>query len=151
MGGFAYKVATAVIPVALVAAGCSSGSSGSAGTTSAAAPPATSASAPAASSAPSSAAPQGAKAVTATEKEFSITLSTTTFSAGAYTFTVHNTGTLPHNLTVQGPGVDKTASPTLMPGQTGTVSVTFQKGSYELWCSVDSHKEQGMDMMIQVS
>ncbi len=89
--------------------------------------------------------------MTANEQDFSITLSTKTFKAGAYTFTVHNAGKYPHNLTIQGPGADKAASPTTPGGGTGTVSVTLTKGSYELWCSVDSHKDKGMDMTITVT
>ena len=89
-------------------------------------------------------------AVTATEKEYSISLSTQTFTSGPYTFTVHNTGETAHNLTIEGPGVDKQATSTIQPGQTATLAVTLQKGSYELWCSVDEHKDQGMDLHITV-
>jgi plastocyanin len=88
--------------------------------------------------------------VTATETEFSIVLSPATLSPGTYTFTIKNNGTMPHNLNIKGPGVDSQVSPTVDPGGTGQLTVTLQKGSYELWCSVDSHKEQGMDMTIQV-
>jgi uncharacterized cupredoxin-like copper-binding protein len=37
------------------------------------------------------------------------------------------------------------------PGDSAELTVTLQKGSYEVWCSVDSHKEQGMDLTIDVS
>jgi uncharacterized cupredoxin-like copper-binding protein len=89
--------------------------------------------------------------VTATEKEFSITLSQRTFAPGAYSFQVVNGGTFPHNLTIAGPGVDNQASPTLQAGQSGSLSVTLQAGSYELWCSVDGHKDRGMDIKITVA
>lgn len=104
----------------------------------------------AASSSSSSAPAAQGTPVTSTEKEFSITLSRTAFTPGTYTFTVQNKGTFPHNLTVAGPGVQKAASPTVDPGKSGTVTVTLSKGTYELWCSVDSHKERGMDMKITV-
>lgn len=104
---------------------------------------------PAGAAAPSSAAPAGTS-VGVVEKEFSITLAKTSFTAGTYTFTVKNQGSFPHNLTIEGPGVDKMASPTLTEGQSGSVTVSLQKGSYELWCSVDSHKDKGMDMKITV-
>lgn len=90
-------------------------------------------------------------AVGVTEREFAITLDRKTFTAGTYTFTVHNVGTFPHNLTIAGPGVDTKASATLDPGQSGSLTVTLSKGSYELWCAVDSHKERGMDLKVQVS
>jgi plastocyanin len=88
--------------------------------------------------------------VTATEKEYSIALSSTTFAPGVYTFEVVNQGAMVHNLVIKGPGVDAKASPDVQPGATGQVMVTVQQGSYELWCSIDNHKALGMDMTIQV-
>ena len=117
-------------------AGCSSSGGGSAGTTSA--------------SAGSGSTTVTGTEVTVTEKEYSISLSTQTFTAGPYAFMVHNTGETAHNLTVEGPGVDKQHTSTIQPGETATLVVIFQKGSYELWCSVDEHKEQGMDLHITV-
>jgi uncharacterized cupredoxin-like copper-binding protein len=98
----------------------------------------------------SSSASQGTP-VTAVEKEFSITLSPSTFSPGTYTFNVENQGAIAHNLTINGPGVDTQATQTIEGGQSAQLTVTLQKGSYELWCSVDSHKDQGMDINIDVS
>jgi uncharacterized cupredoxin-like copper-binding protein len=141
MAGFvirAVSVSAMVIAAAFLAGCSSSGGGGGAGTTSASA-----------ATASSSAAVAGT-AVTATEKEYSISLSTQTFTSGPYTFTVHNTGETAHNLTIEGPGVDKQATSTIQPGQTATLAVTFQKGTYELWCSVDEHKDQGMDLHITV-
>src|SRR6476661_5412814 len=141
MAGFvirAVSVSAMVIAAALLAGCSSSGGGGGAGTTSASA-----------ATASSSAAVAGT-AVTATEKEYSISLSTQTFTSGPHTFTVHNTGETAHNLTIEGPGVDKQATSTIQPGQTATLAVTLQKGSYELWCSVDEHKDQGMDLHITV-
>src|SRR6478672_10526105 len=141
MAGFgcrAVSVSAMVIAAAFLAGCSSSGGGGGAGTTSASA-----------ATASSSVAVAGT-AVTATEKEYSISLSTQTFTAGPYTFTVHNTGETAHNLTIEGPGVDKQATSTIQPGETATLAVTFQKGTYELWCSVDAHKDQGMDLHITV-
>jgi uncharacterized cupredoxin-like copper-binding protein len=150
-----YKVACAtLIPVALLAAGCSSSKAGGGATTGSAAAPSaaasSAASAPAGSAGGSSGSSRPGAGVTVTEKEFSIQLSSNTFTAGTYTFTVHNAGQFPHNLTVDGPGVDDKASPTVGGGGTGSVTVTLQKGSYELYCSVDGHKDKGMDLHVQV-
>jgi uncharacterized cupredoxin-like copper-binding protein len=93
----------------------------------------------------SSAAPLG-PSVGVIEKDYSITLNKTSFTAGSHTFRVKNQGSFPHNLTIEGPGVDKKNSPTMPGGQSGSVTIALQKGSYELWCSVDSHKDKGMDM-----
>ena len=98
---------------------------------------------------PSSAAPVGTS-VGVIEKEFSITLATPSFTPGPYTFTIQNQGSFPHNLTIKGPGVDTKASPTMGRGESGSLTVALQKGSYELWCSVPGHKDRGMDMTIKV-
>jgi uncharacterized cupredoxin-like copper-binding protein len=101
------------------------------------------------SSSPSSAAAVGTS-VGVTEKEFSITLSQTSFSPASYTFTIQNKGSFPHNLNIEGPGVDTKTSQILSPGQSGMLTATLQKGSYELWCSVPGHKDKGMDLTIKV-
>jgi plastocyanin len=93
--------------------------------------------------------PAAGTAVTATETEYMIALSTTTFTAGTYTVTVHNQGKQPHNLNVKGPGIAGQTSPTVSPGS-AQLTVTMQTGSYELWCSVDGHKDLGMDVTIRV-
>ena len=53
----------------------------------------------------SSVAPVGTS-VGVVEKEFSITLDKTGFTPGDYTFAIQNQGSFPHNLTIEGPGVD---------------------------------------------
>jgi len=84
------------------------------------------------------------------EKEFSITLDKTSLTPGDYTFAIQNQGSFPHNLTIEGPGVDSKASPTLGAGESGSLTVALQKGSYELSCSVPGHKDKGMDIKITV-
>jgi plastocyanin len=129
-----------VAATVLSLAACSSSSSGGGAST------ATSTSAAAAGSAAGSGTP-----VAVTEKEFSITLATTSFKAGTYTFNVTNSGSFPHNLKIAGPGVAAAGTAKIAPGGTGSVTVTFQAGSYELWCGVPTHKEKGMDMTITVT
>jgi uncharacterized cupredoxin-like copper-binding protein len=127
-----------LIAAAVILASCSSESSNPANT----AVPSTSASATAA-------APGTAMAVA--ESEFTITLPSKTLTAGTYTFNVTNKGKFAHNLTVDGAGVHDKATPTLAPGSTGDLTVSLQKGSYEFYCSVDGHKEMGMDVTVQVT
>jgi plastocyanin len=74
-----------------------------------------------------------------------------TLTAGTYTFKVTNKGKFAHNLIVDGAGVQDKATPTLAPGSTGDLTVSLQKGSYEFYCSVDGHKEMGMDVTVQVT
>jgi uncharacterized cupredoxin-like copper-binding protein len=127
-----------LIAAAVTLASCSGGSSNPATTT----VPSTSAGTTAAAS---------GTAMTVTESEFTITLPSKTLPAGTYTFKVTNKGKFAHNLTVDGAGVQDKATPTLAPGSTGDLTVTLQKGSYDFYCSVDSHKQMGMDVTVQVT
>lgn len=109
---------------------------------------------PPAGSTPSATAPTATGAgtkVDVTEKEYAITLSQTTFAPGNYTFAIKNTGSIPHNLAIEGPGVDKQVSPTVTGGKSTTLTVALQAGTYELSCAVPGHKDQGMDLKIKVS
>ena len=90
------------------------------------------------------------KVVNVVEKEFSITMPKAAMVPGTYTFQVSNQGTISHNLTVSRPGVSTTGSSTISPGQFADLTVTLQRGSSEFWCSVDSHKDQGMDLTVKV-
>ncbi len=109
------------------------------------------------SSSPSSSAPAGGSSpavsgtkVDVTLKDFSITVAPgTTFKPGTYTFMVTNQGPSSHNLTIDGPGVSDSATPTFAPG-TKTLTVTLQNGTYDLFCSVPGHKALGMNTHITV-
>jgi uncharacterized cupredoxin-like copper-binding protein len=126
------------IAAAVTLAGCNSASSN----------PATS-TVPSTSAGTAAAAPGTAMAVT--ESEFTITLPSKSLSAGTYTFKVTNKGKFAHDLVVDGPGVQDKTSAILAPGSTGDLTVTLQKGSYEFYCSVDGHKDMGMDVTVQVT
>ena len=89
--------------------------------------------------------------MTVTESEFTITVPSKTLSAGTYTFKVSNKGKFAHDLVVDGPGVQDKTSAIVAPGSTGDLTVSLQKGSYEFYCSVDSHKDLGMDVTVQVT
>lgn len=124
-----------VASFALVAGCSSSGSAGGGGT----------------SGAGSGSSGRGTK-VTAIETEFHIALSKTSFTAGTYTFTAVNKGTLEHDLIINGPGVSRVQTPNLIaPGQSASVTVTLSKGTYDIYCGVPGHKQQGMDVHIKVS
>jgi uncharacterized cupredoxin-like copper-binding protein len=93
------------------------------------------------------------RVVNVVEKEFSITMPKAAMVPGTYTFQVSNQGTISHNLhnlTVSGPGVATKGSSTISPGQSADLTVTLQRGSYQFWCSVDSHKDRGMDLTVKV-
>jgi plastocyanin len=90
--------------------------------------------------------------VTATETEFRIALSKTTFSPGTYKFLATNKGSASHSLVISGPGVNQVKTPDLIsPGESEAVTVTLQKGTYDIYCGVPGHKAMGMDVHITVS
>ena len=131
--------------VSLAATGCSSSKSSTASNT----PSNPSPTSAAASSGGGSG--SGGTTVTVDETEFSLHLSQSTFPAGKYTFVAQDTGHISHALAISGPGLPTTQTAVIGPGGNGRLTVTLQKGAYELWCPVDSHKSLGMDAHIQVS
>lgn len=90
------------------------------------------------------------KTVTVTETEYELSLSRSAFTPGTYTFKVVDDGQTTHALEIEGPGVGEQESDTLSAGQSTTMTVTLQKGSYELYCPVDGHKDLGMKTEITV-
>ena len=123
--------------LSLATTGCSSSSKSSS------TPPATSQSAGTAAG--------GGTTVTVSESEFSLHVSQTAFPPGKYSFTAKNTGQVSHAVAISGPGVPTTQTAAIDPGGSAELTVTLQKGSYELWCPVDGHRSLGMDTHIQVS
>ena len=88
--------------------------------------------------------------VTVTETEYALKLSRASFTPGQYTFTADNAGRVAHALEVEGPGVSEAGTKTIQAGEKATVTVTLQKGSYELYCPVGGHKGLGMEQRIEV-
>lgn len=145
-----YAMLAPAAAISLLAA-CSSSSSSAASSPSATTPAASSPSSSSPATGTSGAA-GGATTVIATETEFHIALSRTAFSPGTYTFTVEDKGQATHNLVITGPGVNHAKTPALLsPGQSGSVTVTLQKGTYDIYCGVPGHKARGMDVHITVS
>ena len=95
-------------------------------------------------------APSG-KTIDVSLKDFSIAVASTgSLAPGTYTFHVTNNGPSSHNLTINGPGVSDKATPTFAAGGTMDLTVTLKNGTYELFCSVPSHKQLGMDTHLTV-
>jgi len=75
-----------------------------------------------------------------------------TFHPGAYKFVAVNKGQASHNLVISGPGVNQAKTPDLVsPGEMEPVTVTLEKGTYDIYCGVPGHKAMGMDVHITVS
>ena len=138
-------------------AACGSDSKSSSTTAAAAAPAATTPAAPAATTAgaaatgTSLAAATGGTPVAVTETEFKIDIPQSSFTAGAYTFNITNSGKFKHNVVVAASDGTSVKSDTLAPGTTGTLDVTLKPGTYEVYCGVPTHKGKGMDLTITVT
>jgi uncharacterized cupredoxin-like copper-binding protein len=70
-------------------------------------------------------------------------------SAGKVTIDMKNPASLAHNVAVEGNGVDK-SGPTVSNGGTSTVTADLKPGKYEFYCSVDGHKQAGMEGTLTV-
>jgi plastocyanin len=89
--------------------------------------------------------------VQVSEKEFKITLPSTTLKPGSYTFDLSNDGKIQHDLTIDGPGVNNAKTPLINGGQHATLKVKLAAGTYDFYCSVPGHKQLGMDVKVKVS
>lgn len=98
-----------------------------------------------------SAAGGGGQTVQVSEKEFKITLPSTTLKPGSYTFDLSNDGKIPHDLTIDGPGVSNSKTPVINGGQHATLKVKLSAGTYDFYCSVPGHKQLGMDVKVKVA
>jgi uncharacterized cupredoxin-like copper-binding protein len=151
-------LATLLLVISVVLTSCggggSSGSSGGGGGGSA-----SSSSSAASSSSPAATTKGGAssgmiKTVAIKETNFKLSPSSVTLSKpGTYAFKAQNNGSVQHSLTIEGKGVkgeggegdEVTLKRALNPGQSGVLTVSFQKpGTYEMYCPVDGHEQMGM-------
>ena len=60
-----------------------------------------------------------------------------------------NPSALPHDVAIEGNGVDVKGK-TVTQGGTSTVSATLKAGTYTFYCSVDSHRQAGMEGTLTV-
>ena len=90
-------------------------------------------------------------AVSAKLSEWKVELSRMTIAAGVVTFTVTNSGSIPHALEVEGQGIERETD-VIQPGQSATLRLTLKPGTYEVYCPVggDSHKHLGMETRLSV-
>ncbi len=62
---------------------------------------------------------------------------------GEITFELTNDGSAPHALEVEGNGVEE-ASETINGGESTSLTVDLDEGTYEIYCPVGDHAERGM-------
>jgi plastocyanin len=62
---------------------------------------------------------------------------------GRITFDVRNDAHLPHNWQMRGRGKVRGRISTLLPGESGTVTVRLRRGTYRMYCGLGHHEELG--------
>jgi plastocyanin len=82
-------------------------------------------------------------------REFAIDMPAS-LPAGPTIFTVTNVGTIEHSFEIEGKGIEQELEHHLKPGETMTLQVDLEPGTYEVYCPVDGHKEQGMERDVTV-
>ena len=70
--------------------------------------------------------------------------------AGALEIKSPNPSGTPHNIALEGPGVDGAAGKVVTNGGVSDVKVTVKKGDYTFFCTVPGHREGGMEGKLTV-
>ena len=91
----------------------------------------------------------GGETVDISEVEFAIEPKEATTQAGEVTFAISNDGSAPHNLEVEGNGIEE-VSETIDGGQKTDLTVNLEPGEYEMYCAIPGHREQGMEGTVTV-
>ncbi len=69
--------------------------------------------------------------------------------AGTVTIDFTNDSSVPHNVTIEGNGIEEVASDTVT-GDSASVSTDLKPGTYTFYCSIDGHKAGGMEGTLTV-
>lgn len=127
----ASRLRVALVPAAfvVVAAACSSGTSGSSG--------------------PATSVPSGVIAVEA--KEYQFTPSTITVPAGAVAFSIKNAGTEEHEFEIFMGDQVMDEIEGLVPGLTKDLMVSLEAGDYTFMCKLNGHDQLGMKGTLTVT
>lgn len=75
----------------------------------------------------------------------------TELPAGPTTFEITNDGTIEHNFEVEGQGIEEELPENLAPGASGTLTVDLEPGTYEVYCPVGNHADEGMRLELTVT
>jgi plastocyanin len=95
--------------------------------------------------APSGAKESVVKTIQVKETEFVLKPAEITLEKpGTYLFKAVNSGGTVHALEVEGQGIEEETEE-IQPAQSAELKVKLEAGTYELYCPVDAHKEEGME------
>jgi plastocyanin len=90
------------------------------------------------------------KTIQISEIDFKLQPASVTIGApGVYTFHAVNNGSTEHALEIEGEGVE-TETENIAPGESADLKVELKKGTFEMYCPVDGHKDMGMKGSIAV-
>jgi uncharacterized cupredoxin-like copper-binding protein len=129
---YAQIIAVVLILVGVVGCGAGGGSAGGGGGAEDA-------------QAPSGAKESVLKTIRVKETEFALKPAEITLEKpGTYLFKAVNSGGTVHALEVEGQGIEEETEE-IQPGQSAELKVKLKAGTYELYCPVDGHKEEGME------
>ncbi|MDQ3549361.1 MAG: cupredoxin domain-containing protein [Chloroflexota bacterium] len=90
-----------------------------------------------------------AQTIDVTLTEFQIEMPST-IQAGPVSFVVTNEGNGTHNFEIEGEGIEAVLEANLAGGETQTLEVDLQPGTYTIICPVGNHEEQGMTTEVTV-
>jgi plastocyanin len=85
----------------------------------------------------------GAQTIQVSATEFQFDPSDISAAPGEITFELTNDGSAPHALEIEGSGVEE-SSETIDGGDSTSLAVDLDEGTYEIYCPVGDHKDRGM-------
>lgn len=127
----ARALALAIVAVALLAAGCGGDDNGNGGAT--------------------TTATEGTTLQLAADPGGALAFDKTTLDASAGTVTIEltNDSSVPHNVEVEGNGVEEESD--TVTGESTSLTVDLEPGTYEFYCAVPGHREAGMEGTLTIS
>jgi plastocyanin len=143
----ARPIVTALTVTALAIAGCGGGGNGA---------KATPTSSPKATSSPEASPTSSSKASAGTDlslqadvSQLKFNESTLSAKPGKVTIVMKNPSPLQHDVAIEGNGVDA-AGKVVDQGGTSTATATLKAGTYSFYCTVDNHRQAGMEGTLTV-
>jgi plastocyanin len=144
----ARPIAAVLTVTALTIAGCGGGGGSKATPTSS--PEATPTNSPEATPSSSSQSSAGAAlSLQADPSQLKFDKSALSAKAGKVTIAMKNPSQLSHDVAIEGNGVDVVGK-VVNQGGTSTATATLKAGTYTFYCSVDSHRQAGMEGTLTV-
>lgn len=76
---------------------------------------------------------------------------TDSLPAGRTEFRIRNAGSMQHNFEIAGGSIEERLPSDLPPGETATLTVEFDPGTYRIYCPIEDHAERGMSRNIVIT